>query len=158
MKPLVIEEKEAKTLYKTASKEFKTVLENTFGKEYFLEDITTKIKNFNDILKISGKTLKEILPYKTPKNKQQRSLNALVKIQLITEVLNQETILDFLNTNQYKYLPWFKKVVGSGWVVHSYHSYSVASDAGFGTFYKSEKLALFAGNTFLDIYKDYLPE
>ena len=157
MKPLVIEEKEAKTLYKTASKEFKTVLENTFGKEYFAEDITTKIKNFNDILKISGKTLKEILPYKVPKNKQQRSLNALVKIQLITEVLNQGTILDFLNTNQYKYLPWFKKVVGSDWVVGSYGYYS-GSGAGFGAFYKSEKLALFAGNTFLDIYKDYLPE
>ncbi len=158
MKPLVIEEKEAKTLYKIASKEFKIVLENTFGKEYFIEDTTTKIKNFDDILKLSGKTLKEILPYKTPKNKQQRSINALVKIQLITEVLNQGTILDFLNTNQYKYLPWFKKVVGSGWVVTSYASYCLHTVDGFGTFYKSEKLALFAGNTFLDIYKDYLPE
>ena len=74
-------------------------------------------------------------------------------------MLNEGTILDFLNPNQYKYLPWFKKVVGSGWVLSSCaHCSGYGSDAGFGTFYKSEKLALFAGNTFLDIYKEYLPE
>lgn len=158
MKQLVIEEKEARSLYKDSSKEFKIILENTFGKEYFYENIINKIKSFKDILKLSNKTEEEILPWKFPRNKQQISQNALAKIQLISEVLNEGININFLDNKQYKYRPWFERKA-SGWVVDSCAAYGYSgSDGGFGLYYKSEKLALFAGNTFLDIYIDFLPE
>ena len=122
------------------------------------EDITPieKIKTFDDILRISGKKLKDILPYPKPKNKAQVSQNALAKIQLITEVYNEDTILDWNDHNQYKYIPWFKKV-GSCWVVYDYFGFGFSADAGFGSYYKSSKLALDASKKFIDIYKDFLP-
>ena len=83
------------------------------------EDITPieKIKTFDDILRISGKKLKDIL----------------------------------------QYIPWFKKV-GSGWLVYDYYDCGCYAHTGFGSYYKSSKLALDASKKFIDIYKDFLPQ
>ena len=157
MKTLVIDEKDAKMLYPNASKEIKLILENTFGKELFSIKLIDTIKDFNDILKISNKELEKIIPYLEPKNKEQKSLNALAKIQLISKVLNEGTILDWCNENQYKYYPYFKKIT-AGWEVDSCYYYYCSAYVGFGYYYISSELALFAANTFKDIYIDYLPE
>ena len=42
---------EVKLVYKTASVEFKSVLEDTFGKEFFVEDIREKIKTVPDSIR-----------------------------------------------------------------------------------------------------------
>jgi len=63
------------------------------------KSIIERCSSFEDVLKISGKTLKEILPWQKPINKQQKSQNALAKIQLITEVYNEGIELDWKNSN-----------------------------------------------------------
>ncbi len=45
---LVISDEKAKQIYKTSSVEFKSVLEDTFGKDFFVKDIREKVKNIGD--------------------------------------------------------------------------------------------------------------
>jgi hypothetical protein len=157
MKNLKLEEETAKRLYKTADAEFKTMLEESFGKEFFTpKKITDKIKTFDDVLNALGKSENE-LPYRNPRTKAERAANAFVKIGWLSEVLNEGTELKFTDKNTYKYYPYFERKQ-SGWSVYYCHVLYVFSCVGFGFFYKSSELALYAGNQFLDIYKDYLPE
>lgn len=155
-KSLIIDEAKAKTLYKPASKELKEILEETFGKAFFSEDICDLITDFNSVLKLSGKTLKEILPWSNPKNKQQISQNAFAKLQLITEVYNEGEISDWDNINQTKHYNWFEKK-SSGWVWSCVHVRCYGSGMGFGLFFTTNIKAKDAGNKFLDIYNEYLP-
>lgn len=123
--------------------------------KYFkcIENDISNIKDFKDILKISDKKLKDVLIYESPKNKQEVKINALCKIMLISEVLNNGWKIDWSNHNQYKYYPYFKNY-GSGLVFDGYYyhgSYCVSGVA----FYKNSDLATFAGKTFLKEYNEF---
>lgn len=155
-KTLKIEESTARRLYKTADNEFKALLEENFGKEFFNRKITDEISNIYDVLGRLGKTYDEVVPWKNPKNKAQKSQNALALIQCITEVYNEGTVLDFNDRNQPKYYLWFEKKA-HGWVVDGCaYDYCLAY-VGFGCYFKSEALAKDAGDKFLSIFQDYLP-
>lgn len=156
-KKLELEESQAKKIYKSADSELKTILESTFGKEFFSDKITDRIKTWEDVLEVLDLDEGDILPYLKPKTKEQKAINAFAKIQKISEVLNEGWIPDYNNTNQYKFYPYFEKK-SLGWSVGSFPVGGVCcSGMGFGSLYKSSELALYAGNQFLDIYKDYLP-
>lgn len=165
MKKLEIDENKAKELYKTASQELKIILEDTFGKEFFSEKITDRIKTWEDVVNYwyikEGININLNIPYSINANyifrKEHRSLNALYKIQWINKTLNEGWVEDWNNNQQYKYQPYFNKVSG-GWVVSCYSTWASSSPSGFGSYFKSKELALYAGDQFLDIYKDYLPE
>ena len=154
-KTIKIEEKTAKTLYKTASSELKIILEENFGKDFFSTKITDRIKTWEDVceeLNIDD----DVLPYKHPKNKQQISTNAFVKIQYISQVLNEGWRPNFKNTHEYKYYPWFE-YKDSGGLGFYYVVYdNCFARLGFGFYYKNNDLAKYAGTQFLDIYKQYL--
>lgn len=157
-KTIKIEDTTAKKLYKTASKELKTILEENFGVSFFSDKIIDRIQNFDDVLEELGKTLEEVVPYKNPKTKAQKFLNALAKIQCITEVYNEGVESDWNNNSQYKYYPWFeKKAPGGGWVFDSCTCFSYAY-LGFGCYFTKEENCKDAAKKFIDIYKDYLPE
>lgn len=158
-KTIKLEESTAKKLYKTASSELRTILEENFGKALFSEKITDRIKTWEDVCEELGID-DSVLPYKNPKGKQQISTNAFVKIQYISQVLNEGWEPNFKNTNEYKYYPWFE-----------YRSFSPGGDFGFGYsfacsvrgfmgsgfYYKTKELSDYAGKQFLEIYQEYLP-
>ena len=157
MKTLKISEADAKKYYKTASEEFKTVLETTFGKEMFSEKITDRVKSWEDVVDIleeQGESV--VLPYKLAKTKQQYSINALYKIQCISKVLNEGWEPDFNNSNEHKYYPWFD-YKNTGWGFYSVSWDYVCSDSPFGCYYKTKELAEYSSKVFIDIYKEYLP-
>jgi len=154
-KNLKIEESKAKKLYKTASPEFKEMLKSTFGIQFFSEKITDRIKTWEDIVEELGED-NCVLPYKSPKTKEQKATNAFVKIQKISEVLNEGWVANFSDRNIYKYCPWFEYKSSVGWVFFCYGSYSYYSSLGVGFYYKSSELAEYAGKQFLEIYKEYL--
>lgn len=157
-KILKITSKEALKLYKESNDKFKILLEESFGKQIFSSKLIDRIKCFDDILEELNCDELDIIPYKTPKNKKQKSQNAFAKIQAISEVLNEEEILDFNNKNNYKYYPYFYKE-NNGWVLDSgADDGSLGASAGFGCYFKSSELALFAGKVFRDIYLDYISE
>ena len=123
------------------------------------KSIIERVNSFEDILKISGKTLKEILPWQNPINKQQKSQNALAKIQLITEVFNEKQKEDWKNNTQYKYSPYFQRNAHGGpWSFYSSYLWFSGASLCFGCYFKTKELSDNAGKKFIDIYKDYLPE
>lgn len=149
-----VEDKLLTQAFNEADSDKKKMLKKYFK---FPESIIDRVKNFNDILKLSDKTLSEVIPYLKPKNKKERSLNAFAKIQLISEVLNQGWKPNWNNSNENKYYPYFIKN-SRGWSVSSCDYWSSIAGGGFGSYYQTSELALFAGKTFIDIYSDYLPE
>jgi hypothetical protein len=157
MKTLKISEQDAKKYYLTASDEFKTVLESTFGKEFFNQKITDRVKCWQDVVDILEEQGEDVvLPYKVAKTKQQKSINAVYKIQCITKVLNEGWEPDFSNSNESKYYPWFE-YKKSGWSLHYVVCHFVCAHFPFGCYYKTRDLVEYSSKVFIDIYKEYLP-
>ena len=157
MKTLQIEEGKARNLYKNASSEFKTILEDTFGKDFFAGKVTDCIKTYEDActelgtepideatMKSAGFTDDEIV-YR--------------KIKTITEALNEGWKPNWSDSNQKKWQPYFNTVSPSGFafVGVTYYRYAgpTAGNASRLCF-KSEELAAYAGKQFTELYKDFI--
>lgn len=121
-------------------------------------NIKREIKTIEDILKKLDKKRSDIVPWKTPKNKAQKSQNAFALIQAITEVYNEGYKFNWNNSNEYKYYPWFRKDAHGGWALDGVFYIFAGACYGFGSYFKSEELARDVANKFIDIYIDYLPE
>ncbi len=149
----------AKAAYTTATPEFKKMLEETFGIDFFITKITDRVSCWSDVIReLSKRGIYIDLPHTNPINKDQRAENAFAKIRCISLALNEDWTPNFKDRSQYKYYPYFEYKASSGWAVRYAGFVSYNSNVGFGFYYKSRELALYAANTFLDIYKDYLPE
>lgn len=145
--------------YSEADDSQKSLLKKYFKLE-FPKKITDRISNFQDVLKIAGQTLDDILPYQGVKSltKKQKSQNALAKIQLITEVYNEGTVIDFDNPGQNKYYSWWNKnKIRGRWVFYGVLYCHSSAVGGFGSYFVSDELCWDAANKFSDIYNDYLP-
>ncbi len=153
-KKLEMSSEEALMEYPKASKGLKTILERTFGKNFFLpKKIKDKIKGIDDILKLSGYTLAD-LPYKNAKIVEQKSINSQWLGFRIAEVLNEGTILNWKDSNQSKYFIYsFLNSVSRGLDVSNW-GYCVSCPAGLA--FKSRELAEFALKLFKNIYEDFL--
>jgi hypothetical protein len=155
MKVLQIEESNARSLYKTASPEFKQTLEDTFGKKFFSGSITDRIKTYEDACAELGiaaqleDTLKEL--GFTPDEINLR------KIKTITEALNEGWKPDWNDSKQYKYYPWFKMSSG-GFVFGGADCDGSDARAGGASrlCFKSRELAKYAGEQFTKLYSDYI--
>jgi len=156
-KKIEITEEEAIQYYNSSNDNgFKALLEKQFGVGFWKpKNIINQVKDFNDILRISGSKLEDILPYKNPRNKKQISQNNFAKIQLIEEVLNQGWAPDWNNHNEYKYYPYFEHKIQGGWVYCSYCFHYCSSNAEVA-YFKSPELAIFVGKTFIKEYSDFL--
>lgn len=154
-KTLKLTDKQAKSLYKTAGSDLKELLEANFGSSFFSNKIIDRIQTFDDVLEEAGKTYEEVVPWKNPRTKAQKSQNALAKLQLISEVYNEEKELDFDDLNQYKYYNWFRKDNGK-WVFFLVDYTFVVCLGPFGLFFYTEELAIDAKNKFESIYIDLL--
>ena len=105
MKTLQIEENKARIIYKTASPEFKIMLEDTFGKEFFSKKVTERIKTYEDACAELGIT--PICENTLLKNGFTKDEIAYRKIKTIIQVLNEGWQADWTNEYQDKWIPWF---------------------------------------------------
>ncbi len=137
--------------YKEANADQKQLIEKYF-KIVIAKPITERVKTFDDVLNIAGLTIEEVIPYKNPKNKKQKSLNAFAKLQLIEEVLNEGWKPIWEDRSQYKYYPYFGYKAQGSWCLGDFGSFSYFSIT-VPAYFKTSELALFAGKIFLDIYK-----
>jgi len=156
-KTLKLSDDEALALYPKAEPAFKALLEANWGKKFFCKGITDRIKTWEDVCEELDIDPVDSLPYKKAKTKTEKSINAFFKIQKISEVLNEDVEIDFDNKNQTKYYPYFEKQ-RLGWRACSCNCYSGYGYVGFGFYYTTSEKALYAGNQFIDIYSEYLPE
>ena len=116
-----------------------------------------KLKTWEEVCVFNGIKEENVLPYLVPKNKLEKVLNATVKINYISSALNGTWIPNFNDEKQRKYFVYFKKSAG-GWSVCVAGYHYVGTFVGSGLYFETEQKALYAGNTFLNIFIDYLPE
>ena len=120
-------------------------------------NIMDRVKSFEDACQIKCINSNDFIQKLRSVGLSESSI-AHEKLCIIAEVLNEGKVLDWTNINQYKYFPWFRvgDSSGSGFADHGYHYQSTTTAVASRLCFHSSELALFAGKTFLDIYKDYI--
>lgn len=159
MKSLQIDEKKARSIYATAPPELKVMLEDTFTKEYFSMNIMDRIKKWEDAATELGIDPIESLPFPNPKNNREVATNAFFKLDAINQVLLEGVVLDWTNTNQKKWYPWFNEYrPGSGFSFYGTCCGWTATLANGGArlCLDTEKKAAYFGKQFLSIFNEYL--
>lgn len=107
-----------------------------------------------DVYRILGIKDESYLPYKCPKTKEEKSLNAQARLFKITEAYNQGVKLDFKNNNQNKYYNYKYWSCGS-WVVGVFVCVLFALALPAGLYFAERKNAEKAYKLFSSIYEEY---
>ena len=97
METLKLDSANALKLYPSAPREIKEIFENTWGKDFFSGSITDRIKTFDDILTISGRSI-ESLQFDGDTDDE----FAYKQAKLIAEVYNEGAILNTMDNPRYK--------------------------------------------------------
>jgi hypothetical protein len=157
MKTLQIDEKKAKGLYENASPEYRAILEDTFGKDFFVS-IQERVKSYEDACLELG-----LNPYDLPKvdnceHEDRASIIAFYKLTIIARALNEGWTPNWQDPNQYKYYPWFKVANPTRFVYADTYSTATSAIADIGSRLccKSEDLATYFGKQFEKLWAEYL--
>lgn len=114
-----------------------------------------KIKSFEDACQVLGLNPEEFrITFPQKAAHHGNALAAHAKLVIIAEALNGGWQPDWDDYNEYKYYPWFE-MSPSGFRCNGYGSGYAGSDVGSRLCFKSRELAIYAGETFEDLYKDY---
>ena len=138
-----------------ASSKGKTLLENLFGKRVFQKDIKQRITCLDDALRELGK---DKLDFEASCVGLSEDEVAYKMLKVIAEALNEGWQPDWSNGEWDKWYPWFKMDDSSSAGRFSFRGSAnrfSSSSVGSRLCFKSEELATYAGNQFLDIYKDF---
>ncbi len=152
MKPLVIkDDATARRLYNTSGEELKTILEDTYGKEFFSTDTREYIKTVEDAYQANGETPK-FNSDDTPDEVNYKKLKAIIKA-----LNNDPSFPDFNNANQRKYYPWVKKEnSGFGLSCYDYDLTYSTSTVGSRLVLKSPELCEYLVKQFPKEYGGYI--
>jgi len=121
------------------------------------KDVKERIKSIDDILRDNGISEKE------HKEKQSLFFDSLEMqhlyyqwlVELLAKSLNEGWTLDWDNSNEYKYFPWFY-LGSSGFRFDVYVTWNARSCVGSRLCFKNRELAEYAGKQFTDIYKEFM--
>jgi hypothetical protein len=150
MKQLMIDERDARKLYPTASAEWKTTLESTFGKEFFSQKITDQVKTFADACEVL-----DIDPDDAWHESDEKDEVAYKQLKIVARALNEGWEPNYNDTNQRKWYPWFY-LNEPGFRLHvCYCGFSVTF-VGARLVFKSEELARYAATQFQGLYSNYM--
>jgi len=158
MKTLQLEDSKARELYKTASLEFKELLEANWGKDFFSQKITDRIKTFEDAYnEVGHHDNVDILLKYNGIDKDMLGAQAMAKLSIIARVLNEGWEPDWADSSQYKYYPYFSNYKsGVGFSRSDCGGWAAATYCGSRLCFKSSELATYAGKQFIDIYNQFL--
>lgn len=150
MQTLQIDKANARKLFPKASEEFKQMLIDTFGENFFKQKITDRVKSFEDACEVLGLDACDTLDLHDTIDEA-----AYKKLKVIAAALNEGWKPDWSNSNQYKWYPYFK-MSGFGFSAAYFDSGSSGTSVGSRLCFKSDELAEYAGKQFLSIYQDFL--
>jgi len=114
-----------------------------------------KIKNYSDVCKDLGEDELKLSDFNfLSKDYRKKAFNQ-AKLQQIQKLFNGDWKLDWSDTTQYKWFPYFEIKVsgGIGFYVTYFHS-SHFGDAP--AYFKYEETSNFVGKLFIDIYKELM--
>lgn len=157
MKTLQISEQKARELYKSGSSELKSILEESFGKDFFSQKITDRVKTYEDAcreLSINPLDKKKLIGFGFTKHDI-----AYKKLVTIIKALNEGWVPDVCDSSVYRWYPWFKTngSPSSFAFCVSYYGDAIA-DAGSGSrlCLKSKELSEYCGKQFIDLWKQFI--
>lgn len=146
--------------HRNADKPGKQLLEDLVnGQVDFNTSITDRVKTFEDACAELGKNPTEELPYKIPMNARQEFANAAVMLDIIAEALCEGVVLNWADSNQQKWYPWFNEYTpGAGFRYYGTSYYWSDADAGgwVRLCLPTSKLAEYFGKQFLPIWNKFL--
>ena len=157
MKTLPLSEQKARELYRSGSKELKTVLEESFGKGFFSQDVTERVKTYLDACHELGRE-----PLDEEKLLELGLTEhdiAYQKLTIVTEALNEGQKLNACDANVKRWYPWFKPNGSPSSFAFGASVCDVAcAGAGSGSrlCLKSEKLSDYCGKQFIDLWKQFI--
>lgn len=157
MKTLQISEQKARELYKSGSGELRSILEESFGKDFFSQKITDRVKTYEDACReLSMNPLDENKLMKLGLTKHDIAYQKLVTI---AKSLNEGWVPDVCDNSVYRWYPWFvtNGSPSSFAFVVSDCGYACA-DAGSGSrlCFKNKELSEYCGKQFIELWKQFI--
>lgn len=157
MKTLKISEENARKLYASGTKELKIILEESFGKDFFSQNVTDRIKTYEDACTELGiKPLDETKLIELGLTKHDI---AYQKLATITKALNEGWVPDVCDDNVYRWYPYFSpNGAPSSFAFNDsgYDSSYACAGGGSRLCLKSEELSNYCGKQFLDLWKEHI--
>lgn len=157
MRTLQISEKKAMELYNNGSDELKTVLEESFGKEFFQRKITDRIKTYEDACAELGiNSLDEAKLMELGLTKHDI---AYQKLATIVKALNEGWVPDVCDYDVKRWYPWFKPNSSpSSFAFGDSYCADACAYAGCGSrlCLKSKELSDYCGKQFIGLWKEYI--
>ncbi|KQS34016.1 hypothetical protein [Dyadobacter sp. Leaf189] len=118
---------------------------------------STKVQSFEEACVALGLNPAEELPYSVATTNRQRGINAVAKLAIIAEALNEGWKPDWSNWNERKYYPYFDKAAGgSGFSFDDFYCDASYTGVGSRLVFRTAELARYAGTQFLEIYREWM--
>ena len=158
MDTLQIDKSNAVNAYNSADDKTKKFLETLFGAEHFApKNIMERVRTLEDAISIAtpSDNLKMLIEYNGI-DPEMISASNYAKLIIIARALNEGWTPDWSNSNEYKYVPYFKHKSGFGLSFNGYAYWYTFAGVGSRLCFKSSELATYAATQFADIYNDYL--
>lgn len=154
MDTLQITKANAIKAYQEGCSDVKSVLANLFGRETFEpRKITDRIKTLADVFEATGLSSSDFYEG-CEANELSKDEIAYRLLKLIVKVLNEGWVPNWNDSSERKWRPYFYLDSPGFRLFVAYYGYTYSA-VGSRLCFKSEELALYAANTFLDVYKDF---
>ena len=157
MKTLQISEQKARELYKSGSGELISILEKSFGKDFFSQKITDRVKTYEDACReLSMNPLDENKLMKLGLTKHDIAYQKLVTI---AKSLNEGWVPDVCDNSVYRWYPWFVTNGSPSSFAFGVSCYVFAhADAGSGSrlCFKNKELSEYCGKQFIELWKQFI--
>lgn len=155
---LSIDASKARELYNAGCGAVKTILEESFGKDFFKRDIADRVKTYEDALNVLG-----VEDFLTVRNGSTCTFGKLlsshmvayIKLRTIIKALNEGWKPNWNDGYECKYYPYFVMSPSSFAFSGSAYADSFAH-AGSGSLLclKSKELSDYCGKQFIDLWRD----
>jgi hypothetical protein len=155
MSKLTLTKQEAINLFRDSNEKGQKLLVDKFGLETFNKN-WKDIKSFEDACEDQGVEPETIIPFKSPVNADQKSINAHAKLIVICRAINENKEPNWDDSNEAKYYPYFDMRSGVGFSFSLSDVWYTRTGVGSRLSFRTREKAEYAANQFLDIYKEFI--
>ncbi|MFV0539559.1 MAG: hypothetical protein ACK5M3_19660 [Dysgonomonas sp.] len=155
MKTLQLSGQKARSLYKSGSKEMKELLEENFGKDFFNQDVTDRIDEWEDMMAETGRP--DVPEFSDAPEDLRPYFKSVYRNVVMAEAYNGGERMDIYNSSKHRYYLWFRMSPSTFAFGGSDFVYSCAF-AGSGSrlsFIRKEH-AIHAGKNHTNIFREML--
>lgn len=118
-----------------------------------MQELFDRIKNYSDVCRELGEPQVNPIMFHRIPLRYRKKLIAYTKLQQIARLFNGDWEIDWNNTSQYKYYPYFEVSTGRGLVFFD-SCYLCSSSDVVVAFFKNREISDFVGRAFIEIYID----